>query len=275
MTGVTTDNKDFKDEDKARSNNMSSSLDTEDHAHYGNAPIVEAILEARIATPMPISLDLLSKVVNDSARFPKRVELMTASGQMIVGPTVSASATSQRMGYQFFSSDHKYVVHSKLDGLAVSRLAPYTDWEDVFGEFRNHWQRYLELVEPDVLIQLAVRYVNRFDLPGERVELHDYFRTYPEVSKDIPYDVSGFLNQLQFPMPDINGHATLTQARVPPPRDDVISILVDIAILRNVNEPAKNFDIDRTMNILRNKKNALFEACMKKQARDLIREVPT
>jgi uncharacterized protein (TIGR04255 family) len=254
---------------------MSSSLVTEDHAHYDNAPIVEAVLEATITKRTPVSLDKLSEVICDNVRFPKRVELMTASGQMIVGPTVSASATSQRMGYQFFSADSKYVIHSKLDGLAVSRLAPYTKWEDVFGEFRDHWQRYLELIEPDVLTQLAVRYINRFDLPGERIELHDYFRTYPEVSEDIPYDVSGFLNQLQIPMPDINGHAMVTQARVPPPRENVISILVDIAISRNINEPAEDFDIAETMNILRNKKNAIFEACMKKQARDLIREVPT
>lgn len=253
---------------------MSSSLVTEDPTHYDNAPIVEAVLEATITKKTLVSIDNLAEVVSDKVRFPNRLELMTASGQMIVGPTVSASATTQRIGYQFFSADNKYVIQSKLDGLAVSRLAPYTKWEDVFGEFRNHWQRYLELVEPDVLTQLAVRYINRFDLPGERIELHDYFRTYPEVSEEIPYDVSGFLNQLQIPMPDINGHAMVTQARVPPPRENVISILLDIAIAGNVNEPAKEFDIAKTMNILRNKKNSLFEACMKKQARDLIREVP-
>ena len=253
---------------------MSCSLVTEDHANYGNAPIVEAVLEAIIAKPTSIPLDKLSDVC-DSVRFPRRVELMTASGQMIFGQSVSASATSQQIGYQFFSSDNKFVVHSKQDGLAVSRLAPYTRWEDVFAEFRNHWQRYLELVEPDVLIQLAVRYINRFDLPGNRIELKDYFRTYPEVSDDIPYDVSGFLNQLQFPLSAINGHAMLTQARVPPPREGVISVLVDIADIRNVNERAKDFDIAETMNILRHEKNKLFEACMKKQARDLIREVQT
>jgi len=251
---------------------MPNSFVTEEFAHYNNAPIVEAVLEATFARTNPVEIDTLAGVVQDNIRFPKRLELMTASGKMTVGPAVSASATTQRIGYQFFSLDNKFVVHCRTDGLAVSRLAPYLTWEEVFDEFLTHWSRYLEVIKPDILVQLAVRYINRFDVPGERVELKDYFRTYPEVSEDIPYDIAGFLNQLQIPMPDINGYALVTQARVPPSRDNVISILLDIAVSKQVNAMACEFDIAEALSVLRLKKNTIFEACMKKQARDLIRE---
>ena len=242
--------------------------------HYDNAPIVEAILDASIQRASPIQMDELAEVVAGREKYPQRVELVTASGQMTVGPTVSASATTQRLGYQFLSADKKLVVHCKIDGLAVSRLAPYTSWNDVYAEYARQWDRYVEIVKPDQVMKIAVRYVNRFDLPGNRVELSDYFRTYPEVSEDIKYDLSGFLNQLHIPMPDIQGQAIITQARVPPPDDSVISVLLDIAVSMAVQSPTETLDLESKMNILRLRKNELFEACMKTQARDLIRETP-
>jgi len=242
--------------------------------HYDNAPIVEAILEASITRETPVTMEELADIVIDREKYQHRVELMSASGQMTVGPTVSASATTERLGYQFVNREKTLVIHCKVDGLAVSRLAPYTSWEDVYSEFESHWLRYVQQISPQKVTSLAVRYVNRFDLPGDRIELHDYFRTYPEVSEDIKFDVVGFLNQLQITMPDIGGHATITQARVPPPRERVISVLLDIVISKVIKKPPHELDLKGAMDTLRARKNELFEACMKSQARDLIRETP-
>lgn len=251
---------------------MSKEYTVDSYNNYDNAPIIEAILDAAIQRSTPIQMDELAEVVISKEKYPQRVELMTASGQMTVGPTVSASATTQKLGYQFISADKKFVVHCKVDGLAVSRLAPYTSWKDVYAEYARHWDRYLKIIKPDQVTKLAVRYVNRFDLPGNRVELCDYFRTYPEVSEDIKYDLSGFLNQMHIPMPDIHGQAIITQARVPPPDESVISILLDIAVSMVEQAPTNEIALESKMNVLRSRKNELFEACMKPQARDLIRE---
>lgn len=251
---------------------MSKNYTVDSYNHYDKAPIVEAILDASIQRATPIQMDELAEVLIDKEKYPQRVELMTASGQMTLGRTVSASATTQQVGYQFISANKKLVLHCKVDGLAVSRLAPYTSWDDVYAEYARHWNRYLEIVKPDQVTGLSVRYVNRFDLPGNRVELSDYFRTYPTVSEDIKYDLSGFLNQLHIPMPDIHGQAIITQARVPPPDESVISVLLDITVSSVIQLPTENFSLESKMNILRSRKNELFEACMKSQARDLIRE---
>jgi len=142
-----------------------------------------------------------------------------------------------------------------VDGFAVSRLAPYTSWGDVFAEFIAHWSRYADQVKPDKVTQLAVRYINRFDFPGNRVELRDYFRTYPEVSADIKYNISGFLNQLQIPMPDIGGQAVITQALAPPPVENIMSVLLDIAVSSLFDATLDNQEIEKAMQILRTKKN--------------------
>lgn len=242
---------------------------------YANAPIVEAILEVSIFRTQPVATEELSSLIIDKHKYPKRVELHEASGQITVGPAFSTSATTRPIGYQFGRSDEKVVVHGKIDGLAISRLAPYTTWEDVFAEFKSHWLRYVELIKPDKIQRVAVRYINRFDLPGNRVELADYFRTYPTVSHDIQYDVAGFLMQLQLPLPDIGGQASITQALVPPPSENIVSVLLDITVSKSMESAHEDFEIEHLMQILRNKKNQFFEACMKPTARDLIRETPT
>ena len=142
----------------------------------------------------------------------------------------------------------------------------------MFGEFQNTWRQYIAIIKPETLKQAAVRYVNRFDLPGSKIELSEYFRTYPQVSEDIQSDLSGFLNQLQIPQLDIQGHAVITQAGVPPASPGVISILLDIVVSLPLDKPATLDAIDMPFDILHKRKNELFEACMKPAARDLIRE---
>lgn len=254
---------------------MSSEQNCKSPVHYVNAPIVEAILDVSIHRTSPIQLSELASVVDDDNAYPQRVDLVIASGQLTVGPKVSASATREQIGYQFVSADQTTVIHCKQDGLAISRLKPYTDWAHVFGEFRKVWERYVSLIQPETIRQISVRYVNRFDLPGIKIELRDYFRTYPQVSEDIQSDVSGFLNQLQIPQLDIQGHAVITQAGVPPASPNVISILLDIVVSLPLEKPATLEAIDMPFETLHRRKNELFEACMKPAARDLIRETPS
>ena len=251
---------------------MSSEKTYQSTVSYVNAPIVEAILEVSIHRTAPIQLSELASVVEDDNAYPQRVDLIIASGQMTVGPKVSASASSQQIGYQFVNADRTIIIHCKQDGLAISRMKPYTDWAHVFGEFKRFWGRYVSLIKPEIIRQIAVRYVNRFDLPGSKIELSDYFRTYPQVSEDIQADLSGFLNQLQIPQLDIQGHAVITQVGVPPAFPGVISILLDIVVSLPQDKPATNDAIDLPMETLHRRKNELFEACMKPAARDLIRE---
>lgn len=239
---------------------------------YGNAPIIEAILEATILRATPVQFDELTTLKINTARYPDRVEMETLCSQTNVGEIVDASAQSQKIGYQYKSADGKFIIQSKSDGFSVSRLAPYTNWQDLCEEFTTFWICYAQRVAPDLISKLAVRYVNRFDLPGDSLDLSNYFRTYPELSKDIKYPVTNFLHQIQLPMPDINGGAVITQARLPSIRESVISVLLDIAVYQKFELPLTAASLRLKLDGLRDRKNELFEACIKSPARELIRE---
>lgn len=250
--------------------NMTNEQESAEYTRYDNAPIVEAVLEATVERTTPIELVELDSVIDENEEYPERINLMVASGQMTVGPRVSASASSHQVGYQFVSADRKMVIHCKQDGLAFSRLHPYTEWKHIFGEFRKFWRLYVTTIHPDNIKQVAVRYINRFDLPGPRIELMEYFRTYPHVSPDIRSDVAGFMNQIQLPQTDIGAHAVITQAGLPPAQPGVISVLLDIAISLPLGITATPEAIEAPLETLRKRKNELFEACIQPAARHLI-----
>jgi len=242
-----------------------------DHQHYDRAPIVEAVIEVSVERTKPIAVAELAHVVHEDSAFKKRKDLVTATGKMTVGPSVSASATTSHVGFQYLRDDEKVVLHVRVDGFAVSRLAPYTDWEDLYQTFRRYWEIYSDVIMPDAVTQLGVRYVNRFDLPGRLVELSDYFRTYPEVSTDIEFPVNGFMTHLQIGQPDLEAMANVVLAAQPPAKDDHLSILLDIGLTKQVRISGDNETIHRFMSELRDRKNRLFEACIKPVARELIR----
>ncbi len=142
----------------------------------------------------------------------------------------SVQATQQLTGYRFDSNDKKYVLQARLDGFSFSVLSPYDRWEVFRDEARRTWDMYRSVVEIEAITRIAVRYVNRLDIPfppeGEKVEQSDYFCTYPEVSKKLPYSaIDSFLMRLLIPQHDFNGVLALTQARIEPTQPETIAIM--------------------------------------------------
>jgi uncharacterized protein (TIGR04255 family) len=68
------------------------------------------------------------------------------------------------------------------------------------------------VTKPKLINRLALRYVNRLDLPLPVGDLKYYLRTVPEVSPDLPQGLSGYFMQLQIPQEDISAILILNQA---------------------------------------------------------------
>jgi uncharacterized protein (TIGR04255 family) len=84
-----------------------------------------------------------------------------------------------------------------LDGFAMSRLAPYENWNAVRDEARRLWDIYRSIAKPSKLIRLAVRYINRIDMPLPLGDFKDYLRTVPDVSPDLPQGLAYTANSFR------------------------------------------------------------------------------
>jgi uncharacterized protein (TIGR04255 family) len=243
-----------------------------DKARYSKAPITEAIIDLRVKPREGATLAVMEKArEGEETAYPELRKLRIARGHMEVGERVAASAMQEQIGFAFASSDQKQVFQARMDGFTFSRLAPYETWEPFRDEARRLWTKYFERVSPVEVIRLAVRYINRFDLPGTQVEMKDYFRTTPEISPDLPQFMNGFFMRVAIPQDDLKGLLLINQTVVQPAKPEVTSVVLDIDLFRETDVPSAEQSIWAFFEELRNRKDEVFEACITENARRLIR----
>lgn len=239
--------------------------------HYARPPITEAIIDLRVQLAETVDharLRSLNASVDD--QYPHVTEILAAVGQMEIGPRGGSASVSQNViGFRRASTDGRQIFQSRFNGFAFSRLAPYDRWQSFRDEARRLWGAYRDLTKPEQVHRLAVRYINRIDVPGATVDLKEYFRTSPEVAPELPQNLEGFFMQLRLPCTEISSQAVINQTIVPPSREGVVSIVLDVDLFRTEALPQDDVGIWEFFEVLHEWKNTIFEACITDAARRL------
>jgi uncharacterized protein (TIGR04255 family) len=237
--------------------------------HYTRTPITEAIIDFHVAVPEGVALSDLERC--QDAAYPGKKPLPVPAGPIELGKEGPTSATSRQVGFLFATADKKQLFQARTDGFTVHRLAPYEGWEPFRDEARRLWDIYRQTARARQVTRVAVRYINRLDLPLPVVELKDYLRTSPEVSRDLPQGLDDFFMQLSIPQPNIKGTLLLREMLVPPAAPGVASVVLDIDLVRSSEIPADDAEFWAFIESLRVRKNEIFEACIANRTRELIR----
>lgn len=240
--------------------------------HYNKAPITEALIDIR-ATPQPEfrfeDLKALRKSVGD---YPREETRNRGEATLQFGASVQALAQQKPWGLVFRNEENNQVVQFRLDGFTFSRLEPYQNWGHLRDEARRLWDIYRKLAMP-VISRVAVRYINVFDLPGQRVEPVEYLNIFPEVSEQLPdelRDFGPFLLNLQMPQRDLRGLLVINEGNALPRKPDTVAIVLDLDLFVE-NPPVKNEEeLWAFFERLRERKNVYFEACITNKTRELI-----
>jgi len=237
---------------------------------YPNAPITEAIIDLRVELSPDVGLEELRRAhAGQEQAYPEVRQLKCVSGRMHLGDEVTTTASTKPWGHLIRSGDGKQIYQARLDGFTMSRLAPYDRWEPFRDEARRLWNVYKEALSPRRVSRVAVRYVNRIDIPLPLRDFKDYLRTVPEVSPDLPQGLAGYFMRLEIPMPDIKSGCLLNEAIIKPAAPNVVSVVLDIDVFRTEDLPTEEDDIWRFVEDLRDRKNSVFEACITDKAREL------
>lgn len=251
-----------------------------ERVHYSNAPITEALIDLRVTPGQDFSLDDLEAIRNTIAdSYPTQEMMHFYSGQWTIqgaGDPIQAEVASQHGGFRFVSQNKQQIFQARIDGFTFSTLAPYDRWEPFRDEARRLWELYRSAAKVELITRAAVRYINRIDIPGARTELEDYFRTYPEVSADMPNEglIGGFFMQLQLWQEDLNCLVLLNETLLPPLDHETTSIQLDLDLSREqFGEPWQADEDARVWEFLEqlhDRKNEVFEASITDATRRLI-----
>ena len=125
------------------------------------------------------------------------------------------------------------------------------------------------VASPQRIVRVAVRYVNRIDIPLPLGDFNEYLRTVPEVSPDLPQGLAGYFMRLEIPMDDIKSRCLVNEAIIEPSVPNVVSVVLDIDVFRTEDLPTEEDEIWSFIEDLRARKNSVFEACITDKAREL------
>jgi hypothetical protein len=125
----------------------------------------------------------------------------------------------EHIGYAFRSKDGQHVFSARLDGFDFSVGHPYGRWEEFRDEALRLWELFKKVSGVREIVRVAVRYINRIDIPTTHsVKLDHYLTIYPEVPDDWPSGVElhDFFMQLQAWQDDLDCNLIVNQAPARP-----------------------------------------------------------
>lgn len=246
-------------------------------SHYTKAPITEALIDIQFEGEAVSATSLTDINALEADQYPTKrplyISSITLDGGSEQQPPITKH-TDDQMGWAFISANKLQVWQARRNGFTFSRLAPYEQWDSFRDEARRLWKITRDAFRPETITRIGVRYINRIVIPLPLKDFKDYLLTVPEIAPSLTQSVSSFFMQLHIPQEDILSLLVLNQQLIPP-RDLIsvtsIPIVLDIDLFRFVDIPQEDDKIWELFELLRTKKNNIFEGCITDATRELIR----
>jgi len=242
--------------------------------HYPHAPITEAVISLGCQSPSECTLeDLLQIHALLKMDYPKYAPQFKMQFEVDRAEPKGTISPPETTGYQWLSGDGRRIVRLALDEFAFSQLAPYDRWETLYAEAKRIWDAYELVLHPKCVNRVAVRFINRIDIPdpeGKGVDLDIYFRLAPRIPPELPQVMRTYFVRLELPLQERNGILIVTQTAVPPPLPGLVSAILDLDVIMQGIE-MDTVTAWRTVEELRDQKNVAFEASITDAARELFK----
>jgi uncharacterized protein (TIGR04255 family) len=244
-----------------------------EHTTFPNAPIMEALLDIRVRLPEQTTLtDLAAFQVHVKTRFPEKKERKFVRGDFKLEPEPSALVSASGSdGYFFECSKEKKIVQARLDGFTFNKLKPYENWESFRSEGRELWALYFKMANPTKVTRIALRYINRIEVPLPMKDFKEYILTSPEVAPELPQGVAHFFMRLVIPNDDIGAVAVITQTMEEPTTDDKLPLILDIDVWQKTEYEGENGKMWDEFEKLRKFKNDVFFGMTTDKAKELFK----
>lgn len=238
---------------------------------FRNPPITEALLDIRAT--LPAGSDLAGLAPFEQAardRYPDKRERTTVkTGIEVRGGVVKiAEPRGGPDGFLFTSRDGNRIVQARLDGFTYNWLKPYESWESLRDEARRLWANYVGLMSPIVVHRLALRYINKIELPLPLGDFKEYILTVPEVAPGLPQGLSGLFMRLEIPSDIANTIVILTET-MDPPVEGRLPFTLDIDVVHTGNYDPSSDEIWQEFEHLRDVKNLFFFSSLTARAKEM------
>lgn len=231
-------------------------------------PIAEALVDFRTTVTEPqssfeaLAQELQSRYPVVKPRRAIRAELKVENGKLI--PPTALDLGFQ--GLMLFNRDETTAVQFRPDGYTYNCLKAYIGGDRLLEEALNLWSIFSARMRPRVVTRVALRYINRLELPfrpGD--DFSRYLTAAPVVPEGAPQNVSEFLARVV--AHDDNTEAvviTTQQLTVPQPNSPLV--VIDVDTFRGGEFSTEADDLRVILEQLRELKNRTFFSLLTEEA---------
>ena len=241
---------------------------------YTKPMVSEAILDLRVTLAPGTGFNILEGIANSlKHRFPRQEAIFTDTLQFgfYQGQVLPPEATRTQNGFRLISQDGLKVLQVSIEGFTFSRLQPYTGWNEFSAEARELWEIYKAACIPQEIKRIGLRYINLINFPAEK-RLSSFLALRPLLPENLPSrDMLGFFMQVQLAQQDLESMLIVNQARITPPDEDTISVILDLDLFRDGSwSMEQEKTIWELLGQFRVRKNEVFEASIEQETRRLM-----
>jgi len=228
--------------------------------HLNRPPIVEALVDLRASVPGdPGTFIALAGKLRDE--FPVNEQQNEVQGTIeikegkVVLPHVSPPSFA---GVRIANVDKTVYVQFRPDGFTLNNCKVYMGGDQLIDKALSLWEALVERNRPEIVSRVAMRYINRLELPlkdGDPFER--YLTSAPKLPRGTPNLVSEFLTR-------IVGHDTQRQAtavviqQLKQQGEQPVSVTVDVDVFRAESFPVDSAALREVLSSLRLVKNNTF-----------------
>jgi len=148
------------------------------------------------------------------------------------GIGIEAKASAPRVHSEertrFFREDEQALVQIGPQFLSANRLAPYESWEEFLEVIEAGYSTYREVVKPDGMERMNLRYVNRIEIEAEELDLSKYFNLGLRTGEDLPDTYFSFIAGFASECADGRDTLRVQMTSAETDRDGVVGILLDL-----------------------------------------------
>ncbi len=243
---------------------------------YNNPPIAEAILDIRTILPPDVFLSHLGgfhDVVKGDYPLKKEQKFFEGGVQFKSGSAPEFKVSPEKsVGFLFHSEDGRSIVQVRLDGFTFNKLRPYSNWEKFNAEAKRLWVEYLKIAKPVSVTRIALRYINRIELPLPFLDFKEYVRTIPEVASGIPQGLGSFFVRLVIPNEEIGATAIVVETIEPiQSGTNKLPLMFDIDVFKDVSMLLTTTEVWKILNQLRGYKNQIFDKSLTEKTKEFFK----
>lgn len=233
---------------------------------YKRPPITECVVEFRFSDQL--EFEAIQKRVDKFKRFyPNEIQNLEFTGEF---SDQGFKGSQQFVGVRLSTSDELQILMINRTNFIVSQLAPYTGWEEFSRRVRRDVEMFIDHFGRRTFDRVGMRYINRIDIPLEKISVETYLNIYPKVPS-LPGEAvsNAFALTTTQTLADRRLGVTLQSASTESPVPKALSFVLDIDVFKDVEIPKRTDQIVELLETMRATKNEVFEASITPETREL------